>query len=417
MSVKKTLVFAPAAFNLAEVTRMIEVAKGARRSFHCVFISYDGARRHAALIEGEGFELHHLDPQMSPEDIQQFWAVDRGEKIGEIIAFDKVLARVEAELALYKQVGAVGVVTGFCLSVSVSARVAKLPLVWIAQTTWLREYAVEHAVWPDAFDYPRLRVLPERWLNALARAMLPRFARLAARPFTRASRRYGLTGFTGYDLLEGDHTLFAEPKGFSPTPVPARLAGRHAFIGPLIARLPNPVPAALVRRDPSRPLVYFAMGSSGVEETVAKIVEGFARAPYDVVAPIAQLVSERRLRVPENVMVTDLLPAHLVNPMADVSVIHGGIGTVLTACLSGTPIVGIGNGLIEQEHNLDCVVRKGFAVRLRHKRFTPGDVLSAVERYLDDARAKQAARAYAVTASSYDPSELSGRYLEHAFGS
>lgn len=415
MAVKRTLVFAPETLNLAEVTRMLEVAKGARRSFRCVFISYDGARRHAALIEDEGFELHHLEPQMSPEDIQQFWAVDRGEKVGEIIPFEKVLARVESELALYRQVGAFAVVTGFCLSVSVSARVAKLPLVWIAQTTWLKEYAAEHAVWPDAFDHPGLRVLPEKWLDAMARGILPRLARLAALPFTRASWRHGLTGFSGYDLLEGDHMLYAEPEGFSATPVPDRLQGRHAFVGPLIARLPAPIPAALARRDPSRPLVYFAMGSSGVEETVAKIVEGFAGARYDVVAPIAQLVSARPLRVPDNVMVTDFLPAHLVNPMADVSVIHGGIGTVLTACLSGTPIVGIGNGLIEQEHNLDCVVRKGFAVRLRHRRFTPADVLSAVERYLDDARAKEAARAYAVTAANYDASDLSVRYLERVF--
>jgi len=44
--------------------------------------------------------------------------------------------------------------------------------------------------------------------------------------------------------------------------------------------------------------------------------------------------------------------------MADLSVIHGGIGTVMTACLSGTPVVGVGMQP-EQEVNLECLVRKG----------------------------------------------------------
>lgn len=412
----KTIVFAPEALNLAEVTRMLEIATVARRSFRCVFLSYDGARRNAQHIEREGFELFHLEPQMSAADVAQFWAVDRGEKLGAILHPDKIVQRVDSELALFGKVGAAAVVTGFCLSVPISARAAKLPLVWIAQTTWLREYAEQHAAWPDAFDYAALRVLPDAWLDALARALLPKLGRLLSRPFSPAAKRHGLPAFVGYDLLEGDHTLFAEPRDFSGVTVPERLRGRHAFIGPLIARLPIAIPPALERRDQRRPLVYFAMGSSGVERTVARIVEGFAGAAYDVVAPIAQLVVDRPLAVPANVVVTDLLPAHLVNPMARVSIIHGGIGTVLTACLAGTPIVGIGNGLIEQEHNLDCIVRKGLGVRLRHRRFSPADVLGAVDRHLGDPEIQRRAREYAAVAARLDGPELGARYLEDRIG-
>ena len=44
MERQKAIVFAAETFNLAEVTRMLEIAKVARRSFECVFTSYDASR-------------------------------------------------------------------------------------------------------------------------------------------------------------------------------------------------------------------------------------------------------------------------------------------------------------------------------------------------------------------------------------
>ena len=70
--------------------------------------------------------------------------------------------------------------------------------------------------------------------------------------------------------------------------------------------------------------------------------------------------------------------------MADVSVVHGGIGTLLTACAAGTPIVAIPNGNPEQECNVQCLVRKGIAVQLHQRRITEADVLAAIDRALSD---------------------------------
>ena len=92
--------------------------------------------------------------------------------------------------------------------------------------------------------------------------------------------------------------------------------------------------------------------------------------------------------IPENVIVTEFLPAHKVNPLADISVIHGGQNTVMNACLSGTPIIGIGMHP-EQQANLDACVRKGFAIRLNKKRATASDILAAIDRLLHDKTAKR----------------------------
>ena len=94
------------------------------------------------------------------------------------------------------------------------------------------------------------------------------------------------------------------------------------------------------------------------------------------------------LEIPSNVIVTGFLPAHKVNPMADISVIHGGQNTVMNACLSGTPIVGVGMHP-EQQANLDACVRKGFAIRLSKKRVTASAVFNAIDKLLHDAKAKE----------------------------
>lgn len=54
-----------------------------------------------------------------------------------------------------------------------------------------------------------------------------------------------------------------------------------------------------------KPLVYFAMGSSGKPALVAEILQGFRGKPYRVIAPVKSLIEEMHLDIPENVVATD----------------------------------------------------------------------------------------------------------------
>ena len=69
--------------------------------------------------------------------------------------------------------------------------------------------------------------------------------------------------------------------------------------------------------------------------------------------------------------------------MADLSVIHGGIGTVMTAALAGKPVVGVGMQM-EQVANLACLERLGFAMRVRKSRDPSRKVQEAIAKLLDD---------------------------------
>ncbi len=413
---KPTVVFAAETLNLAEVTRMLEIAKVARRSFECVFLSYDGAKRNHPYIEAEGFRVVSLEPQLTPEAVERFWQFDRMEAFGDFFSEDDLARRVRSELALYRELSPVAVVTGFCLSVNVSARVARIPLVWVAQSTWLLEYATQYGGWPDFADHPLTRLVPEKLRDRLGRLLTPAGYWLWSHGINRVGARYGLAPLRGSAMFEGDHMLLAEPEGYSETPVPARLEGRCHFIGPLIARLDVPIPQAIVDLPRDLPIVYFAMGSSGIEDIVRSILHAFEGQPYRVIAPVGNLLRSQHTALPANVLVTGWLPAAQVNAMAQVAVLHGGIGTLLTACLAGTPIVGIPNGNPEQEYNLTCLVRKGFALHLHKRRLAPRDVLAGVARLLASDDARRRAREFQRTCQAWDGPERAARFLEQTFG-
>jgi UDP:flavonoid glycosyltransferase YjiC (YdhE family) len=230
--------------------------------------------------------------------------------------------------------------------------------------------------------------------------------------FNAAANLFGAPPFKDTEFWEGNYTLLAEPPEFAGI---KNLPPRFHFIGPLIARIDKEIPAEVEQIPRDLPIVYFAMGSSGERGIIAEILRAFAGKPYRVIAPVRKLLKGVSVDIPPNVLVTDWLPAHKVNPMARLSVIHGGLGTVMTACLAGKPIVGVGMHF-EQEANLECVVRKGFAVRLRKRRFNPTDVMAAVDRLMDDAEAHQKAIRFKKIIETYDAPANAARFLTQTFG-
>jgi len=153
----------------------------------------------------------------------------------------------------------------------------------------------------------------------------------------------------------------------------------------------------------------------GNKKLVRDIIAGFRDRPYTVIAPVKALVEEMPLDVPENVIVTGFVPAHKVNPMADLSVIHGGQNTVMQACLSGTPFVGLGMHP-EQEANIEACVRKGFAVRLNKWRDSAADVLSALDRLAGDKEARLRVMEFRQQLEAWDGPARAAAFFKDVFG-
>jgi UDP:flavonoid glycosyltransferase YjiC (YdhE family) len=233
------------------------------------------------------------------------------------------------------------------------------------------------------------------------------------RPYNRLGKEHGLERYNNFlELIEGDHTLLADiPEWVGLT----ELRDNIHYVGPLPARLELDIPEEIATIPKDKPIVYFAMGSSGNPRLVADIIEGFRGKPYRIIAPVKALVEDMRIKVPPNVIVTGFLPSHKVNPMADLSVIHGGQNTVMNACVSGTPIVGMGMHP-EQEANLEACVRKGFAIRLNRWRDKASDVLTAIDKLLHDPKAKEEVLKFQKQLRLWDGPANARKFLSDTFG-
>ena len=94
-----------------------------------------------------------------------------------------------------------------------------------------------------------------------------------------AAKHFGVTGYNSiFDFWRGDITLVAEPPGFSVDKLPPD----HFFTVPSFHKTSFRNPKEIGKIPRNKRLIYFAMGSSGTREIVAKIIESFQGKPYRV---------------------------------------------------------------------------------------------------------------------------------------
>lgn len=409
----KTIVFAVAGYNLAETGRHIEIARACKERFNVIFISYGG--KFERLIVEAGFTLNKMEPRLTDKQLRHVRKALSGETLNTVGYFtaDEMQPRVDNEIRLFNEIKPACVLTGWCQSVMISTRVAGIPFVNVLHSTSITEYyKAGLQSWPDRSKFAFLCWLfteeqLSKWVSKLILKM-----KSPAKPFNTLAKRYGLKEFNNFiEVLEGDYTLLADiPEwvGLS------KLRPNLHYIGPLPLRLESDIPKQIEEMPRDKPIVYFAMGSSGKPRLIADIIEGFRDKPYRVIAPVETHIKDMNVDVPSNVIVTGFLPAHKVNPMADISVLHGGQNTVMNACLSGTPIVGIGMHP-EQQANLDACVRKGFAIRLNKKRVTASAVLEAIDKLLHDAKAKEEVKKFQHELMKWDGPKNATEFLYRTF--
>jgi UDP:flavonoid glycosyltransferase YjiC (YdhE family) len=399
---KKVLLFAPAAYSLAETSRMVEIAKGVARhpqacmAFEIRFVSEGG--EFEEMIEKNGWPIERVEPRLTPEKIKHIMSVNDEEEYSPTYTGDEMIAKVAGDLKALEKLKPTAIVTGSYLSMPLSAKVAGIPLVWTVQSTWLPGFFSTGAGTTDD--------LKPRWLKRIVDAGLyPVFKAWMwygfIHPVNLAAKHYGVDGFHPvFEFFQQDMSLVAEAPGFSDIPLPAR----HFNIGALIPRGEFTLPPEVTSIPRDLPRIYFAMGSSGVDHVVADLIESFRDKPYRVIAPVKWLIKDASVDVPENVIVTDWLPALEANRMADLALIHGGAGTVQTAALAGKPTVGVGMQP-EQVANISCLVRKGCAIRVaksKNAKKMVNEVLDAIARLLVDDGAKQAAADYAASIAAWE---------------
>ena len=409
----KTLIFAVAGYNLAETGRHIEIARACKGLFNIIFLSYGG--KFESLIEEEGFFLKKMEPRLTEKKLERLRVVLSGETWNTVGYFNakELEPRVENEISYFEAIKPAAVLTGWCLSVAISSRAANIPFVNVLHSTSIQEYyKAGLQTWPDRLDYSWLRnLVGKEKLNArINRRIL--HTDFPVKPYNKIGKMYGIKKCNNFlELIEGDYNLLADIPAWVGLP---EIRPNIRYVGPLPARINKEIPKKVTELPKDKSIVYFAMGSSGKPKLIKGIIEEFKGKPYYIIAPVESHIKDMDVKIPPNVIVTGFLPAHMVNPIANISVIHGGQNTVMQACLSGTPIVGMGMHP-EQEANLEACVRKGFAIRLNKWKVKASNILDAIDELLHDSSAKQEALKFQRQLQEWNGPANAAKFLSETF--
>ena len=388
---KSRVLFAPETFNFAEVTRAIEVARRMPSDVECVFAGF--SLRNSEYIKAAGFDFRLLTPYLSDEEGRMALDFDQGRSLRHPFTAQMLAQRVASERVLLRCLRPDAVVIGVTPSQFISARAECVPLVFVRPFAYsLAHLEAARKVGATGF-LPR--TTPEECLvdDAAAHLLHTVGTRVSLlRAFHQVAKANGVSLPQGvFAGLTADLNLIASAPHLLPQWL--EMPEGHQVVGPVYARLPGEVPeiVADLAADP-KPLVYFAVGSSGNRDLVLDVLRGLGRADCQVLAPVRSHLREEDLdTLPLNVHVTDWIPAHRLGDAVDLAVTHGGEGTVQTSCAQGWPFIGIPLQL-EQRFNVQRCATFGSARLVSQKEARKADWAALVRESLADDGMRSRAR-------------------------
>jgi MGT family glycosyltransferase len=359
---------------LAHTSRPLLIARALRRAGWDVHFGCAG--RFSKLPEAEGFPVHHvatMDPERALKLIRQT-------RIG----YDRktVDLYVDDELTLIERLKPDFVLNDFRLTVALSAALSGVPFVNILSAYWTNYYA---PVLRAPADFPLTRIFGKGLATRLLPPVQRQILRLYARPFNAAAARLGLSPFGNiFDVMASPHlNLIADLEEF----MPLEGAPEHfRHVGPFIWEPDVAVPDWLGRMDPTRPVVYFSMGSTGFKHYYRVLKGAFAGSDFQVMVTTGGMHPGA---LPGNFLVADMAPGLALTAKADVVVCHGGNGTIYQALYNGVPVIGMPT-FHDQDFNMQRVEDLGLGTALSARKIDGLQLRDAARRLMKDAAVKKA---------------------------
>ena len=385
------VLFAPETFNFAEVTRAIEVARRMPWHVECVFAGF--SPRNTEYIRAAGFEFRLLTPYLSEEEGRLALDFDQGRSLHHPFTAQMLAQRVTSERVLLRCLRPDAVVIGVTPSQFISARAECVPLVFVRPFAYSLAH-LEAACTVGATGFLPRTTPEECLLDGAAARLLHTVGTWAPLPraFHQVAKANGVALPRGlFAGLTADLNLIASAPHLLPHWL--EMPKGHRMVGPVYAQLPGEVPDIVfdLASDP-KPLVYFAVGSSGNRGLVLDVLKGLGQADCQVLAPVRSHLHQEDLEMlPLNVHVTDWIPAHQLGDAVDLAITHGGEGTVQTSCVQGWPFIGIPLQL-EQRFNVQRCAAFGSARLMSRKEARRADWAALVRQTLADDRMRSRAR-------------------------
>lgn len=358
---RKVLFFAEAA-SLAHVARPVVLAQALdAQKWQVEFAASDGF---ALCFAGTNWPRHKLTSIAARVFLERL----AGGK--PLYTAAELQSYVEEEVALIEKVRPDVVVGDFRLSLSVSARVAKIPYVAIANAHWSPYSALPDFPMPDLSG---MGWLPLGLAESIFSMVVPFAFGLHRKPLNSVRARHGLPQLADLRRVytDADLCLYADTPNLVPT---KNLPADHRYIGPIVWCPEMDVPPWW-ERWPVAPRAYVTLGSTGRADLLPRVLSVLKRA--GVVSIVATAGRADIASESGKIFSAAYLPGDKACRAADFVVCNGGSATVYQSLAQGVPVIGICSNM-DQFLTMRCVQRAGAGVALRAGRLDDSALAEAV---------------------------------------
>jgi len=365
---RKRILFVSEAVTLAHVARPAALfACLDPLRFDAFFAGDPRSQRFLTISADRVLPLHSIDSKLFAERLRQGKPVYEASNLHDYVV---------ADLALIERIRPDLIVGDFRLSLSVSARMARVPYACITNAYWspfARERSLPLPVLPWTPYVPL--ALAQRAFDLIQPVVLAAHCR----PLNDVRKAYGLPPLPR-DLrsiyTDADYTLYADSPELFPLP---DAPPHHLHLGPVLWSPPMAMPAWWDDLPDDRPLVYVTMGSSGSARLLEVVIDSLAGMGVSVIASTAGAPNPPNRW--HNVWLADYLPGEKAAAKAALVVCNGGSPTSQQALAVGAPVVGICANM-DQMLNMRGLAASGAGIGLRADRLTPSGIVAAVESLL-----------------------------------
>lgn len=277
------------------------------------------------------------------------------------------------------------IVGDFRLSLSISARLCKIPFVSIANSYWSPFYK-EPLPLPVL---PWTSAAPISLANTIFNWVSPLVLARHCKAMNKTKHHFGMqdttnnlkTVYTDADWL----ALADSPEIYPLVSTPKN----HWSVGPITWQMPKICMPDWPKSG--RPIAYLGLGSSGDHKLTSKVIQGLLSAGFDIWHSCSG-VNTQDFNHPR-VWSAPYLPGNLVCDQVDLVVCNGGSLGVQQAILAGVPVIGIASNM-DQFMNMLPIESLGAGILLRADRITKEKVTSAAFQLIESNQAKYLATVF-----------------------
>lgn len=361
-------------------------------------IIFAGSGKYKKLIEDSGYRIEPLIEVPYP-------VYNKSLKTGggNFHTYETAKEHIAAELELFKRIKPDLVIAQNRPTARVSGDICKIKTISliVAMATRYRDVKVYEAdlfIFSKLFKFPLFGKLFSKGQNKI----IELYSKLWLKPYNKIAKEYGIKPYQSFfDLIEGNlltlipesESLFPLQKGYP--------KDKYFFIGPQLTKAHFDTPDWYNEaKEKDGNFIYLSMGSTSqglypyVFHRLVKIFGGSKEV--NIVTNTSWILDgDKEMReTPDNVFVANITPAEAMFNLADLTICHGGNGTIYHSLLFGVPIYCV-VGRVEHELNMKRLEELNLGSGMLYSQFrkmSDKEIYDTIMKIMNDAKMKEAAK-------------------------